>query len=540
MTKKIRIALAQLNLTVGDLEGNLQKHIAAATRARDELDAQLIVFPELSMTGYPPEDLLLRSEFITQAQAAVTAYIKQVRGIYSLISYPEPTIAGIHNACMLTHDGKRLGDYAKQCLPNYGVFDEYRYFIPGDKTAVLSIDDISFGLAICEDTWFSEPIHQAALEGARIILSPNASPFEVDKHEQRLAVLCERAKQDNVAIVYVNQVGGQDELIYDGGSMFIDSKGNISALAGFFQETILTVDVNVTDTEVTATHLPYQLPSTEEKIYQGLVLALRDYINKNHIPGVVLGLSGGIDSALTLAIAVDALGSERVKAVYLPSRYSAEISLEDAELMAANVKVPFDVYSIEPTFTAFLKTLSPILAGTKPDITEENIQARCRAIILMAISNKSGYLVLTTGNHSEVATGYCSLYGDMVGGFDVLKDIPKTLVFALAAYRNSINTIIPTRTIEREPTAELALNQKDEDSLPPYAVLDRILQAYTNQSKTADQIIAEGFEAATVHKVIRLVQNSEFKRRQAAIGPRINQKSFGRDWRFPITNGFKG
>lgn len=539
MVKKLRVALAQLNFTVGDIEGNLQKHLDAAIEARDKLGANLIVFPELSLTGYPPEDLLLRKEFITKAQTALQHYSEQIKGIYSVISYPYQTVQGLYNACSLIYNGATLGRYAKQHLPNYGVFDEDRYFTPGNTPSVIPIQDIPVGLVICEDAWFPGPVHQAAARGARLILSPNASPFEVDKHEQRVAVLSKRAKQDHVPIVYVNQVGGQDELIFDGGSMIIDHHGDIIAFAGFFQENILVVDVELTTTQTQFTAVAFQLPSTNEKIYQALVLALRDYITKNHLPGVLIGLSGGIDSALTLAIAVDALGEDRVHAVYLPSRYSADISLEDAEKVAKNLNVSFEVLSIEPAFKAILETLAPAFAGKKPDVTEENIQARCRAILLMALSNKTGHLVLPTGNHSEIAVGYCTLYGDMAGGFDVLKDVPKTLVRELAQYRNEISTVIPQRTIDRPPTAELAPNQKDEDTLPPYPLLDEILRAYIGDSLSEEEIIAKGFDPTTVAKVIQLVRTNQYKRRQSAIGPRINQKSFGRDWRYPMTNGFK-
>lgn len=539
MAKKLRIALAQLNLTVGDIEGNLEKHFQAAIKARDELGADLIVFSELSLTGYPPEDLLFRKEFIHRVEVAMQRLIQDLTGIHYLIGYPQQTSQGLFNACALISNGTILGRYAKQHLPNYGVFDEDRYFTPSDAPSVIMINEIPVGLVICEDTWFSGPVHQAVARGARLILSPNASPFETNKHEQRLEVLSKRAKQDQVPIVYVNQVGGQDELIFDGGSMLIDPQGNIATLAGFFQESITTVDIEFSNTQTHITSIPYQLPSNEEKIYSALVLALRDYINKNQISGVLLGVSGGIDSALTLAIAVDALGKDRVHSVYMPSRYSADISLEDAQLVAKNLGVSFETLSIEPAFKAFLTTLEPCLKDKKPDVTEENIQARCRAILLMALSNKTGNLVLTTGNHSEVAVGYCTLYGDMAGGFDVLKDVPKTLVYELAHYRNTISHVIPERTIFRAPSAELAPNQKDEDSLPPYTTLDPILHAYINENKTPEEIVALGFEQATVERIIRLIRLSEYKRRQSAIGPRINHKSFGRDWRYPVTNGFK-
>ena len=401
------------------------------------------------------------------------------------------------------------------------------------------MNGILVGLVACEDLWVQGPTQQAAAQGARFILSPNASPFEVNKHEQRVAMLAKRAKLNQTPIVYVNSVGGQDELIFDGGSMVVNEEGNVAQFAGFFSETLLPVDIEISTVSTKITMTPPQLPTDEEKIYQALVLALRDYVNKNKIPSVLLGLSGGIDSALTLAIAVDALGRDRVKAVFMPSRYTADISTEDATIIAKNLGVVMDTISIEPTYKSFLESLAPNFAGKHPDVTEENIQARCRAVILMALSNKSGSLVLTTGNRSEIAVGYCTLYGDMAGGFAVLKDVPKTLVYKLAAYRNTLHAVIPQRTIDRPPTAELAVNQKDEDTLPPYAELDNMLECYLNQNQDIEEMITQGFDRTTVEKVVGMIKRNEYKRRQAAIGPRINNKSFGRDWRYPVTNRFK-
>ena len=537
---KLRIVIAQLNLHVGDINGNLQKHIQAANKARDELSADIIVFPELSLTGYPPEDLLFRHTFLEEAHAALQTFIAKVNGIYCVVSHPLSTPKGLYNSCSLIYNGSVLGQYSKQILPNYGVFDEDRYFIPGNTTCVVPINDIPVGLVICEDLWTSGPTKQAAEIGARIILAPNASPFEIDKHEQRISILSTRAKENNVAIVYVNNVGGQDELVFDGDSMVFDQAGRLCQWAGFFNETLQPIDFDITPTRINIALAAINLPSKEEKIYQALVLGLRDYIEKNRIPGVLVGASGGVDSSLTLAIAVDAIGKDRVRAVLMPSRFTENISIEDAELLSHNLGIKSETISIEPSYQSFLTSLAESFEGKKTDVTEENIQARCRSIILMALSNKSGYVVLSTGNRSEIATGYCTLYGDMAGSFNVLKDVPKTLVYDLTRYRNKISPVIPERVIHRPPSAELAPNQNDEDSLPPYSVLDPILFAYLNQEQSIDEITAQGFDRETVAKVINLIRRSEYKRYQATLGTHINHKSFGKDWRYPLTNGFKG
>lgn len=539
MTKKLRIAIAQLNLMVGDINGNLRKHIEAAHHARDMLKADLIVFPELGITGYPPEDLLLRKSFIESVSAAVQECIKEITGIHALISYPQQHGNGLLNACALIYNGAVVGRYAKQHLPNYGVFDEDRYFIPGNSPCVVLIDGIQIGLVICEDLWFPGPVQQAAALGARIILSPNASPFESNKHEERLSVLSKRAKTENVAIVYVNNVGGQDELVFDGGSMVINTEGNLSICAGFFNETIALVEMEINSTNTIITSDNAIIPAKLERIYQALVTGLRDYINKNNFPGVLIGVSGGIDSALTLAIAVDALGKDRVHAVLLPSRYTHKISNEDAFEITKALGVKTDLISIEEAHNIFIDLLKPVTQYNKNSITEENIQSRCRGLLLMALSNSTGKLVLPTGNRSEMAVGYCTLYGDMAGGYAVLKDVPKTLVYELATYRNQISRVIPERTINRAPTAELAPDQKDEDSLPPYSVLDAILEAYLNCSMSVDEIISTGFSEEVVKKVVNLVKRNEYKRKQSALGPHINHKSFGKDWRYPNTNGYE-
>lgn len=536
MAKKLRITLAQLNLTVGDITGNLNKLIQSAEAARDKLSADIIVFPELAITGYPPEDLLFRTAFLEAENQALTMFKEKVKGIYCIIGHTHVTPQGLLNSCSLIYNGTLLGRYSKQNLPNYGVFDEQRYFTPGTTPYVIPINGVPVGIVICEDLWFSGPIQQSALQGARIILSPNASPFEIDKHEQRHLTLAKRAKMNRVPIVYVNNVGGQDEIIFDGGSMVIDTEGKISQHAGFFVEKLLPVDIEVTSTDTIVSSHPIDLPKEEKRIYDALVLAVRDYVKKNNFSGVLIGVSGGIDSALTLAIAVDAIGSKNVTAVLLPSRHTSDISIKDAEKQIKTLKVKHTTISIEPVFQAFEASLKNDFVNHKSDVTEENLQARCRGVLMMALSNKFNLLVLTTGNRSELAVGYATLYGDMAGGFDVLKDIPKTLVYRLAQYRNQQSLVIPDRVIKREPTAELAPNQKDQDTLPPYDILDKILELYLNQSQSIEDIIAQGFEQEVVSKIIHLIHKNEYKRRQAPPGPRINHKAFGKDWRYPITS----
>ena len=537
MAKKLRVVIAQLNLTVGDIQGNLAKHIHAAKSARDTLAGEVIVFPELSLTGYPPEDLLLHKSFIEEANAALNTLKTAVEGIYCVVGHPHATSQGLFNSCSVLYNQTIVGRYAKQHLPNYGVFDECRYFVPGNSTCVVPMNGIPVGIVICEDVWFPGPVQQIANHGSRLILAPNASPFELDKHEQRHLTLAKRAKAANLPIVYVNSVGGQDDLIFDGGSMVIDQHGKICQYAGFCQENLLAVDIEISSTDAMIREAAFTLPSPEQRAYDALVLGVRDYIEKNHFPGVLVGVSGGIDSALTLAIAVDALGKEKVHAVMLPSRYTSDMSMEDGLAVIQNLGVTHDTISIEPAYEAFLHSLAPVFHGKKTDITEENLQSRCRGTIMMALSNKTGKIVLTTGNRSEMAVGYATLYGDMAGGFDVLKDVPKTLVTRLAQLRNQTHPVIPERTLTRAPTAELAPDQKDEDSLPPYEILDKILELYLNQEQSAQAIIEQGFDPAIVEKVIQLIKKSEYKRRQAPVGPRINHKAFGRDRRYPITSG---
>lgn len=539
MAKKLRIVIAQLDLTAGDIQGNLTKLINSAKSARDTLAADVIVFSELSITGYPPEDLLLRKSFLDASNEALTQFKNEVQGIYCVIGHPHATSQGLFNSCSVIYNGTIIGRYAKQHLPNYGVFDECRYFTPGNSPCVIPINGIPVGIVICEDIWHAGPTQQIANNGARIILAPNASPFEIDKHEQRHLTLSKRAKSANIPIIYVNCVGGQDELVFDGGSMVIDHDGKICQLAGFCNETLLPVEVEISSTQTLIESATIHVPSEEQRVYEALVLGVKDYVQKNNFPGALVGVSGGIDSALTLAIAVDALGKDKVRAIMLPSRYTSDMSTEDAMILIKNLGVDSDIISIEPAFNSFLESLQASFAGKKPDITEENIQARCRGVILMALSNKSGSIVLTTGNRSEMAVGYATLYGDMAGGLAVLKDIPKTLVRRLAHFRNQIAPVIPERTIDRPPSAELAHDQKDEDSLPPYPILDKILDLYLNQEQSLENIIAQGFDRDIVTKVVNLIHRSEYKRRQSPIGLRINHKAFGRDRRYPITSGYK-
>ncbi|MFC3907807.1 NAD+ synthase [Legionella dresdenensis] len=532
MTKKLTLLMAQINPLVGAIEQNAKKIITIITQHQDQHD--LIIFPELALTGYPPEDLLLRPSFHQKVTKALADIADTIENCHVIIGHPHLESDLRFNSASLFFQGKQIALYHKQKLPNYAVFDEDRYFTPGDQPCVFNINGYRLGLCICEDIWNDEPITALKDAGAETVICINASPFDYQKYHLREQLL-QRHAQKGLAIVYVNQVGGQDELVFDGLSLVMAESGEVRARARSFTEQLSTVVLNGGDISGEITPLPGQ----DELIYQALVCGLQDYVNKNRFPGVLLGLSGGIDSALTLAIAVDALGAERVHAVMMPSRYTADISVVDAEQQLATLKVNSSLLSIEPLFKSFLTTLAPEFEGLKPDTTEENLQARIRGVLLMALSNKTGKMVLTTSNKSETSVGYATLYGDMAGGFSVLKDVLKTQVYQLARYRNSVSPVIPERVITRAPSAELAENQKDQDSLPEYDVLDAIIVDYMEKNVSAEDIIAKGYNSSDVTRVIQLIKRNEYKRRQAAPGVKVSPRAFGRDWRLPITSGFE-
>jgi NAD+ synthase (glutamine-hydrolysing) len=535
---RLRIALAQSNLLVGDVSGNVRKMTAQAVRARDELKANLVVFPELSVTGYPPEDLLFRAELIKRAAGGLAQLARAAAGIDIIAGHPHRVGAELYNAASLLRKGAVHATYCKHHLPNYGVFDERRYFASGNDPCVVDVNSVPVGLTICEDMWFPGPIEQAVAAGARLIVNINGSPFHINKGQERLAIAERYARTHGVPFVYLNLVGGQDELVFDGDSFVLDASGKLALRTPAFVEGIYAVDFELgSRIEPIPGDIAPELEQ-DESVYSALVLGVRDYVEKNRFAGVVIGLSGGIDSALTLCIAVDALGAERVEAVMMPSRYTADMSIEDARAQAQTLGVRHRMVPIEPMFQAFLDALREEFKGLKPDTTEENIQARVRGVLLMAISNKTGKMVLTTGNKSEMAVGYATLYGDMAGGFAAIKDVPKTLVYRLAALRNRRKAVIPQRVFDRPPTAELAPHQKDTDSLPPYEMLDAILERYVERDESAEDIVAAGFDDTTVRRVIAMVDRNEYKRRQAPPGVRITPRAFGRDRRYPITSGF--
>jgi len=508
--------------------------------ARDELNAGLVVFPELTITGYPPEDLLLRNDFLEASERAVEFVLSSVQGIVVVFGHPWRHNGKLYNAATVASDGEIIARYAKRDLPNYLVFDEKRYFDEGDETCTFSNDGLHIGLTICEDAWNDGPVEQTAAQGVDVVLNLNASPFHVGKGLRREDTIGDRAARNKVPIVYSHWVGGQDELVFDGASFVVDAKGDVVMRAPQFEEAVATVAFEIDDGRpklMPSTVVDYL--STEESVYRALVLGVGDYVRKNGFPGVVIGLSGGIDSALTLAIAVDALGAENVEAVLMPSRYTADMSIDDAVEESQALGCAHHIVPIEPVFTSFLSQLEPLFEGLAQDTTEENIQARCRGVILMAISNKTGKMVLTTGNKSEMAVGYATLYGDMVGGYSAIKDVPKTLVYRLARHRNTKSMVIPQRVIDRPPSAELAPDQKDEDSLPAYEILDPILEAYIEHDQSAGDIIDQGYEPETVYRVTRMVDRNEYKRRQAAPGVRITRRAFGRDRRYPITSAYR-
>lgn len=535
----MKIGLVQLNTRVGAVDENADKIIAAANRARDELDCDLLLLPELALCGYPPEDLLLHQGLRDRVAAALRRIIDEVRGIALYVGYPQYRDGSIFNAAAFIHDGEVLAVHRKLVLPNYSVFDEVRYFEAGDEPTVVEFLGLRLGLIICEDVWEPAPCAQTVAAGAQLILVINGSPYNMQQQDARESLLRERARANDVPIVYLNMVGGQDELVFDGGSLAVHANGDIAFRARRFVEDLYAIEVREKDDTVSVIDGNIEpVGSNEESVYQALVMGTRDYVVKNGFPGVVLGLSGGIDSGLTLAIAADALGADRVHAVMMPSQYTSQMSLDDAAEQAEMLGVRHSLLPITPIYDAVLATLDELFEGREPDTTEENVQARCRGILLMAISNKFGSMLLTTGNKSEMAVGYATLYGDMAGGYAPLKDCNKMLVYSLARHRNLISPAIPQRVIEREPTAELRPDQKDSDSLPPYEVLDPILEAFIEKDYSVEQIEKLGFERDMVVRILRMVKLAEYKRRQAPPGVRISMRAFGRDWRYPITSGY--
>ncbi len=552
----LKIAVAQLNFVVGDMPGNAQRIIDAAKTAYAE-GARLLLTPELSICAYIAEDLFLRPSFIAACDDAVKTVARETAGLTGMaivVGHPvgrgqqgkSVSITQRTNSASVIQDGRVIETYAKRLLPNYQVFDERRYFVPGQGTCVFQVGGVSVGLLICEDAWFDEPAELAKEAGAELLAVINASPFHVGKGYEREAMMIERVKRCGLPLVYAHLVGGQDEVVFEGQSFAIGVDAQLAGRAPSFEEKLFYVQV---ERAPAAIELKAEIAPARDNnadLWDALVLGLRDYVRKNGFKTVALGLSGGIDSAVVLALAVDALGKDNVHAVMMPSPYTAGISLEDAQDMARRVGVRYDVLSIVPEFEAFKASLQPLFGGKPEDTTEENIQARIRGVMLMALSNKHGHLILTTGNKSEYAVGYCTLYGDMCGGFAPIKDVVKTKVFELARWRNAHDPFktgqdpIPERIITRPPSAELRPDQTDQDSLPPYEVLDAIIERYMENDVSVAEVVAEGFQPADVEQVARLIRINEYKRQQAAVGTRVTHRSFGKDWRYPITNRFRG
>ena len=539
-SNKLRIALGQLNLLVGDVAGNARRIVAAAERACSELETDLLVLPELTLSGYPPEDLLLHRGF----RVAVEKGMETVRAARAscgfLVGFPQYAGSQLFNSAALIERGAVLATHRKSALPNYKVFDEKRYFKPGGQPTVADFRGFRIGVLVCEDIWEPEPAQLAKSAGAEMFVVLNASPFERHKQANREDIVRRCVRELGLPVVYVNMLGGQDELVFDGNSFVMDGDGAVVMRAPPFEEGLYQVEFQRVDGKVRP--IPAEIApelSDAESVYRALVLGVRDYVGKHGFPGVVMGLSGGIDSALTLAVAVDALGKDKVHAVMMPSPYTSQMSLDDARGQAEAMGVKYSVLPIGEMMKATEATLREEFAGREPDTTEENIQSRCRMLLLMGISNKTGKMLLTTGNKSEMAVGYATLYGDMAGGFAPIKDCSKLLVYRLAAFRNTLGPAIPQRVIDRPPSAELRPNQKDSDSLPPYEVLDAILEAFIEEDLSVDEIEARGFDRATVGRVLDLVKRNEYKRRQAPPGVRVSRRAFGRDWRYPITSGYR-
>ncbi len=527
----MKLAIAQINCVLGDLKENSAKILRYAEQARLS-GAQLMLTPELSLCGYPPEDLLLRNGFFQACKEALDDLAGHVSGIAVVVGHPHELNGRRYNAASLLRDGKVVATYLKHFLPNYAVFDEERYFSRGFEPCVFELGGINFGLNICADVWEPDAALLARNAGAQVLLVLNASPYAMQKQASRYGALRLRIAETALSVVYANMVGGQDELVFDGGSFAMNSAGLLTAQSAVFEEELSLLEITADAQPIGAVAV---LPELEAGVYRALCLGVRDYIGKNRFPGVLLGLSGGIDSALTLAIAVDALGADKVHAVMMPSPYTAQISLDDAREMAEILGVQYDEFSIEPLFQGYLATLKASFSGRTEDTAEENLQARIRGTLLMALSNKFGSLVLTTGNKSEMSVGYATLYGDMAGGFSVLKDVGKMLVYRLARYRNTLGYVIPERIITRAPSAELRPDQTDQDNLPEYEVLDAIMECYVEQNLAVPEIIARGYAEADVRRVVRLIQLSEYKRRQSTVGVRITERAYGKDWRYPIT-----
>lgn len=538
MSSRVRVAIAQINCTVGDLEGNARRILDMARQAA-AAGADLVLTPELSLTGYPPEDLLLRRSFYAasdRALADLAARLLQFSDLRVVVGHPLEREGQRFNAASVLHGGLVAGTYCKHDLPNYDVFDERRYFTPDNRPLVIDVRGTRFGINICEDTWFPYAPECAASAGAQVLLVLNASPFHMGKQPQRFATMRANVSRFGMPLVYANLVGGQDELVFDGASFVLDAAGAPQTMAPQFVDHLLLTDF------VDGVPQPGSVDdqgSDEAQVYAALKLGVRDYLGKNGFPGAIIGMSGGIDSALTLAVAVDALGADKVRAVMMPSQFTADISWLDSRDMVERLGVRYDELPIKPVFDGFLAALAREFRGLPWDATEENIQARIRGTLLMALSNKHGSIVLTTGNKSEMAVGYCTLYGDMAGGFAVIKDIRKTLVYRLAHYRNSLGAVIPERIITRAPSAELRPNQTDQDSLPEYDVLDAIIERYMEQGASLREIVDAGFDEADVRKVLRLIRLNEYKRRQAPVGIRVTHRGFGRDWRYPVTNRYR-
>lgn len=537
-TDQMTFAIIQTNFWVGDIAGNVKKMHALTLDAKAR-GADIVIFPELALVGYPPEDLLLRPTLGERVREAM-AKLAEIEGIVVILGYPHIDHHGTFNSAAILQDGSQKGFYHKQCLPNYGIFDEQRYFQKGRNQVLFDYKGVTIGLLICEDIWHDEPIQALKQAGADLVIVINASPFEIGKQTARKSLLTQHSSTHHLPIIYVNTVGAQDDIVFDGGSLIMQSDGSVAHEGVRFLNQLLMARFDIQNkTFDTQAKAPLVL-SEESEMYQALVVGLRDYVNRSGFKGVIVGLSGGIDSALTLCIAVDALGSDRVYAVMMPYEYTAQISLEDAEAQAARLNVSYTVCPIHDAVAGLRSALAPLLANSEPDVTEENLQARARGTILMALSNKFGHMVISTGNKSENAVGYSTLYGDMVGGFDVLKDVYKTDVYRLANYRNRLedNPVIPERVITRPPSAELRPNQKDQDSLGDYDTLDSILKMYIDDDLGYKAIVAAGFEPKTIEKILSMVDRAEYKRRQGAIGTKITKKSFGRERRYPLVNGW--